>query len=111
LKYRESGFPLISEQKYNEYIKELCRHAKIDEPVKVVKQIGNKRIEEIKPKYELITSHTARRTFITLTLKKGILPETVMQISGHKDRKSFQKYVLISQKQAVNEVRDIWDKE
>jgi integrase len=100
--------PVISNQKYNNYIKEVCKIAGIDTPVQVVYFKGKERIEEIKPKYELISSHTARRTFITISLKRGLLPETVMKVSGHKDRKSFQKYVRIAKEEAVEDVRNIW---
>ncbi|TAL68569.1 MAG: site-specific integrase [Bacteroidetes bacterium] len=100
---------LCSNQKYNKFIKEICRIAEIDTPIQITKYIGKVRIDETKPKYELISSHTGRRTFITLTLKKGILPEMVMKVSGHKTRSSFQKYVRITQEEAVNQVQKAWE--
>lgn len=100
--------PKISNQKYNNYIKEVCKIAGIDTPTQIVYYKGKKRIEEIKPKYELVSSHTARRTFITISLKRGVLPEIVMKVSGHKDRKSFQKYVRIAKEEAVEEIRNAW---
>jgi adenylate cyclase class IV len=63
----------------NDYLKELGKFAEIEQPVQKVKFIGSRRIEEKVPKYELITTHTARRTFVTLSLEKGIRPETVMK--------------------------------
>lgn len=108
LKKYDYTIPKISNQKYNDYIKQVCKDAGIDTSIQTVYYQGNKRIEEIKPKYELISSHTARRTFITISLKRGVLPETVMKVSGHRDRKSFQKYVRIAQEEAVEEIRNVW---
>lgn len=109
-KYHEK-LPVISAQKYNDFLKELCKFAGIVTPIQVTKFIGNERFEDTKPKYELVSSHTARRTFITLTLKKGILPEMVMKVSGHKSRKSFQRYVRITQEEAVKQVQKAWEED
>jgi len=54
----------------NEYIKELCELAKINSQIRTTKIQANKKIEEVQPKYKLIGTHTARRTFISLSLKK-----------------------------------------
>ena len=106
-----AGFklPKYSNQKYNDYIKELCKLAGIDTKVEITKYYGKKRINETYEKWQLISSHTARRTNITISLKKGVLPEMVMQISGHKNRTAFQKYVKIAQTEAVNAMRKVWD--
>ena len=95
-----------SNQKYNDYLKDLCKQALIIEPVKTTTYIGNARKEAIQPKNELISSHTARRTYITLSLKAGKLPETVMKISGHKNRTAFNKYVKIAQNEAIENMRE-----
>lgn len=106
LKKHNCILPNYKDQKYNEGIKDLCKLAEIDTPVQVVKYIGKDRIEESKPKYELCSSHTARRSFITNLLKKGVMPEMVMAVSGHKNRRSFQKYVRVSKEESINQVRE-----
>lgn len=103
------SLPKISSQKFNEGIKELCKLAGINEMMPSTYFIGSERIDELRPKYEVISSHTARRTFITLSLKKGVLPEMVMKVSGHTSRKSFQKYVRITDEEALDEVRKAWE--
>jgi site-specific recombinase XerD len=108
-KYVERKLHVMYINRYNNYIKDVCQKAGIDTPVQNVWFYGKKRVEEVKPKYELISSHTARRTFITLSLQKGALPEQVMKVSGHKDRKSFQKYVKVDQQEAINKIKDIWE--
>lgn len=101
-KYKESVFdnnralPVISNQTYNDYLKELCFIAGINEPIKTAYYKGGKRIEEIKPKYDLISSHTGRRTFICNALLMGILPITVMEWTGHSDYKAMKPYIAIA---------------
>ncbi len=100
--------PSISNQKMNDYLKELGERAEIDSPVSIVRYRGPERLEEVKKKFELITTHTARRTFVTLSLEKGMRPETVMEITGHKDYSIFRKYIKITSKIKVNEMSNIW---
>lgn len=109
LKKHSGKLPKVSTQKYNVAIKEICKFANINTPIQVTRFIGNKRIVEVKPKYEMISSHTSRRSFITLTLKKGVMPEMVMEISGHKNRKSFQRYVRITKEESADKVLEAWD--
>jgi integrase len=90
--------PMISPQKLNLYIKELCKMALIDEPIEIVRFQGSKRVTNIYPKYELIHLHTGRKTFCTLSLEKGMSAEQVMSISGHTDYKSFKRYVDVTEK-------------
>lgn len=99
-KYKEQykPLPLISSQKLNIYIKELCKKAKIDEQIEIVRFRGAKRESTIYPKYELIHLHTGRKTFCTLSLEKGMSAEQVMSISGHTDYKSFKRYVDVTEK-------------
>ena len=86
----------ISNQKTNIYLKELGEFAGINEPLLITKYRGVEVVEIKEPKYNLMTSHTARRTFVTLSLEKGMRPETVMEITGHKDYKMFKKYKLLT---------------
>lgn len=69
---------------------------------------GSERIEYVLPKYDYITPHSARRTFVALSLEKGMRPETVMAITGHKDYKTFKKYIKITSKVKEIEVNQIW---
>lgn len=101
--------PKISDGKYNKYIKDICKEAGIDSPTLVTSWRAGNRIDEIRPKYELISSHTARRTFITRLLRKGLLPEQIMKITGHRNRRSFDEYVKITQNEALDAVRNALD--
>jgi len=88
--------PVISNQKMNVYLKEALKIAGINQPVKVVRIAGNQRKEEFKKKYEVIGTHTARRTFITLSIEAGIPPEAIMKITGHSDYAMMKKYLKIT---------------
>ncbi len=104
-----SGVPAIYKEKYNILLKKLCKLAGIEESVEVVKLVGNQRIASVQPKYKLISSHTARRTGITILLTKGVPAEIVMKISGHLTTKAFQKYIKINQDIAIEKVKNIWN--
>lgn len=102
---------VISNQKMNDYIKELCELAEITEAITLTKFRGVERIETTKPKYQLVSTHTARRTFVTLSLEQGMRPEIVMQITGHKSYKVFKKYIKITDRVKDSEMKRVWDRE
>ncbi|WP_262245958.1 site-specific integrase [Parapedobacter soli] len=89
--------PVISSQKFNAYLKALCRYAGINEEIEIVRYKGAKRYAVVYPKYELISAHTGRKTFATLSLEKGLNAEEVMSITGHKSYASFKRYVKVTQ--------------
>jgi integrase len=99
---------LFSNQKTNEYLKELGELAGITESILIIKYRGIEKVEFLEPKYKFISSHTARRTFVTLSLEKGMRPETVMSITGHKDYKTFKKYIKLTDKVKLAEMNNIW---
>ncbi|MDT3386314.1 MAG: site-specific integrase [Bacteroidota bacterium] len=88
--------PVISNQKMNKHLHLLCRLAGIDEPIKTTHYEGNKRIDKVQPKYELIGTHCGRRTFICTALAKGIPPSVVMKWTGHSDYKAMKPYIDIA---------------
>jgi len=109
-KYRESGkLPIISAQKTNQYLKQACQTAGIDELVQRVTYRGNERIEEREAKYAMISTHTARRTFVTLSLERGMRPESVMKITGHSDFKMMKKYIRLTENVVAQEMANTWN--
>lgn len=90
------ALPVISNQRMNTYLKELCQIAGIDEQVRITTYRGNQRIDKVYFKYELIGTHAARRTFISLALSMGIPPQVVMKWTGHSDYKAMKPYVDIA---------------
>jgi len=95
LKVRDFNFPKrISERKYNEYLKEVCKEAGIDNLVEGSRQnpLTNRKEKGIYPKYELITSHIGRRTFATNNYSK-ISTTVLMYATGHTSIDSFKRYI------------------
>ena len=103
-KYKDSKFPygqalpVITNQKMNDYIKDLCELCEINEPITSVCYRGGQREETIKPKYNLMGTHAGRRTFICFALSSGIPPQVVMKWTGHKDYKAMKPYIDIAEK-------------
>jgi site-specific recombinase XerD len=101
--------PCFSLQKTNQYLKVLGRVAELNHLIHVVKYSGAKRIESTKSKHELLTTHAARRTFITLSLERGMRPEIVMQIVGIKKWETFKRYIKITDQIKVIEMNSKWN--
>lgn len=101
-KYKDVHFennkalPVITNQKMNEYLKELAELAEINEPVRETYYKGNQRIDEVTPKYDLLGTHAGRRTFICNALSLGIPPQVVMKWTGHNDYKAMKPYIDIA---------------
>lgn len=102
--------PSISAEKYNKYIKECCKLVKIDTPTSITRYIGKKRLDKTVPKYELISSHTARKTFVTNSLVLGMKEMVVRNITGHKREATFKRYVMIAEDLKRSEMDNTWDK-
>lgn len=100
--------PKISSQKFNPHIKEICKKAKINERVKKITYRGNSKVIEYFEKWELITSHTARRTFITLSSEKGMPDHIIMAITGIRDTKTLSKYKKTNQTTVKDFMNKIW---
>lgn len=88
-------FPAPSNQEANRYLKELCRLAGINESVTVVTYKGKERIDEVRPKYDLIGTHAGRRTFIVHALSLGISPYIVTRWTGHSSLAAMKPYMDI----------------
>lgn len=93
----------------NEYIKELGELCGIDSPETVTYYKGNKRHDEVYPKYELLGTHAGRRTFISNALMMGIAPHIVMKWTGHSDYKAMKPYIDIADK-ARAEAMELFNK-
>lgn len=91
----DRALPVISNQKMNDYLKELGRMAGIDAPTRVVYFRGEQRFDEYHPKWELLTTHCARRTFVVTALQLGIPVEVIIRWTGHSSYEAMKPYVAI----------------
>jgi len=94
----------ISNQKMNDYLKELGEMAQIEASVLITATKGGKRQTEAFKKWELITTHTARRSFATNAYLQNVPTISIMKITGHRTEKSFLKYIKISQEDNANKL-------
>jgi len=105
---RNEWLPRISSQRMNDYLKEIGKIVGLIEPVRIVRYQGAKRIEDRGPKWEYLTSHVARRTFVTLSLEKGMRPEVVMSITGHRSFKTMKKYIALNENGRREDMNNAW---
>lgn len=91
----DKALPAISNQKSNEYLKTIAHACRIVEPVTRVRWSGSRRKDEVVEKWRLVTTHTARRTFVVTALTLGIPAEVVMRWTGHSGWEAMKPYVAI----------------
>lgn len=115
------NLPTVNDVVLNRYIKEICKELSSSVPSLNDKIITTLTLREeradaksiadnkgpifsrdakgraIRPRYELVCSHTARRSCITnLYLSDILSDQDIMHISGHEDYKSYKKYLCMS---------------
>jgi hypothetical protein len=110
IKYKGNIPESISNQKTNEYLKEIGELLPLLNII-VTKTItkGGKRITTMHRKWELLVSHTARRSFATNEFLAGTPTLTIMAITGHKTEKAFYKYIKITPDGHARKLKEAWD--
>ena len=89
----------LSNQKMNFYIKKVCKQAEINEPILITRTKGGIKTRNTHSKFELVTTHTARRTFASNAFLGGVPTIAIMAITGHKTDKEFMKYIKIGKEE------------
>jgi integrase len=123
LKTRNGIFPpTVAEQTFNEYIKEICKIVGINELVEGAKVVSkkndadyfgssiklkntNRKQSGIYPKYELVTSHICRRSFITNLYGKTD-NRSIMATSGHTTERIFENYIKTTPTEHADKIRE-----
>lgn len=100
----------ISNQKFNAGLKEAMRIIGIDETIKIKHTTGGVLKEEDHKKYELISSHTGRRSFASNAYLAGIPSITIMKITGHKTEAAFLRYIKITPEEHARKMAEAWEK-
>lgn len=103
--------PLIANQKHNEYIKEIFKIAGYTHNVEKTSTRGKEVIREVMPFYERVSSHTARRTFITMMKRNGKSDKLIAEISGHNDMKTLNQYYQVSEEETKEAVKETFNLE
>lgn len=87
---------ILSNQKLNDYIKEIGEIAGIDAEVEIAREYGTKKKVETYKKYQLLSIHTGRKTFTSLSLEKGIPLQDVMSLTTHSSFKAVKRYINVT---------------
>ena len=97
-------FPILSNQKYNEHLKELGKAAGLTGEWIDYEYRLQEKIEVHTPKCDLAT-HTARRTFIVTALNEGVSTNLIMLITSHSDYKAMRPYIKATMKGTGSVIR------
>lgn len=92
----DGNMPKISDQKLNQYLKIICKEAGIVEETEKMQTKGGKKISSVYKKYDMVSAHTARRSYASNSVRKGVPIQSIMRITGHKKESVFLKYVKLS---------------
>ena len=112
-KYKGMGknglmFPVISNQKLNDYIKEAAQEVGLDRQVVQVSYSGNTKHETVDKLCNIMSCHDARRTFVCSSLHLGIPQSVVMKCTGHSDFRAMRPYIEVADETTARELSK-WD--
>lgn len=114
LKKRNGDLPkAISDQKFNKYIKEVAKEVGINSDTfgSKIDETTKRKKEGIYKKWELVSSHTCRRSLATNLYKEGIDIRLIMKATGHKSEKQFLQYVKATNEEHIEVITKQWKKE
>ena len=100
--------PNISNQKMNEFIKEVFKEMKFTEDIKKTMKYGDELIDKKSEFWERISSHTARRSFITIMKNNKVPDKVIMSYTGHTSLEVFNNYYRPSEEDKVNYMNEVF---
>jgi integrase len=103
-KYEYTLPRVISNQKFNKYLKTVGEKSKINDNVIITETRGGMRFDTTVKKHSLISVHTARRSFATNMFLNDIPTLSIMKITGHRTEKTFLKYIKITPEENANKL-------
>jgi site-specific recombinase XerD len=107
-RYPDLKLPTISNQRGNDYLKEIFKATDLNRPILASRWEEGRRVSFFRPLSEIATFHLARRTFITLSLEMGMTPENIMKITGHSDFKAMRPYLKITDRLRKEQFEKTW---
>lgn len=103
--------PKLSDPKLNEYIKEVAKLAGITEKRAVYPSVGGEVVEQFEPKYSLVSSHTARRTFATQARINDWPSPLIRAITGHATDRQLDNYIDYQMYLATTQITEFYKEE
>jgi len=107
-KYDRKLPPIITNQRFNEYLKEVAKKAGLTDTIHKTMTKGGVKKSVAYPKHNLVTTHTGRRSFATNLYKAGLPTYTIMQVTGHKTEQAFLKYIKITPREHAEKLKQFW---
>lgn len=103
----EDRLPQINNQQANEYLCQVLALAGITQQIHVVRYSGTRRIERTHRKCDIIGTHGAKRTFVTLSLLRGVSIEALARVTGN-SVSTLRTYDVRTVNDAIAEIRRSW---
>lgn len=103
-RYPSRMFEFASDVKQNLYLKELGRRLGFDQQIIKSKYVAGKRVEEVKNKFDLLTTHVARRSFATTSLRFGVPEAVIAVVTGHSAKGMLQRHYFRLDEEAVRDI-------
>lgn len=109
-KYKDllTPLPRYTNQAINRELKKIAKIVELNRPVKKIAYYDNKITETASCLHEIISTHMARKTFISISLQMRLPERMVREITGHKDERSFRRYVNYN-KTHLKVIAEAWD--
>lgn len=92
----------------NSELKHIAKQAEFNSTIIQVRTHGTKRKETIYEKWQLVSSHCARRSFATNLFKQGFPAISIMKITGHKSEKTFMRYIKVTEDEVATMLEQHW---
>jgi len=89
---RYDELPVISNQKYNDALKDMAKEAGFNNTLKIKRFIGGQVVTEVSPKHEKITSHVGRKTCASVSADLGLERSVTKKILGHSSSEVHDHY-------------------
>lgn len=93
---------------YNRRLKRMARLAGLDAPVHLTVVAGGRARDVVRHEWELVTSHTARRSFASNMYKRGVPSRVIMAVTGHRTEASFMRYIRLTEEEQAECLRGYW---
>ena len=106
---RKKEYSDISRQAVNRVIKRLCKRAKIDRSIEVIKYNNNSAIIDYKPLCDIVTTHIARKTFGRQFMKRHNNISALSHLYGHKNEETTRIYIGWENKELAKLVNNVWE--
>ena len=113
-KYAQDGergrlLPVLANQVMNRHLKQVGKYAGLTAPVVISERVAGEMMKKSVPKYELLTSHTARHTFATQSLLRGMPVEVLQKVMGHAKIQTTLIYAKVVEDLQHHTMRRIWE--